>query len=101
MLKYYLYLILRYLFIFFSTLFSLISLVIIVIGLFLLLSDTLKFDDNDKYLSKIISWYFDKDIEFQSIYIKSLKPGSEYYVEVNKLIAKNGDNYSNINIDNI
>jgi hypothetical protein len=79
--------------------FSLIT--IITLYLFISINKSIIIYDYNKILSKTVSWYFNKEITFEFIKIKSLQEDQNYILEISNLATKNYKNYKSVKLDNI
>ena len=57
--------------------------------------------DHDKYLSNLISWYFDIDIKFDNIKVSKNKFNNKYKIEISKFEFHKFKQITNANIKNI
>ena len=97
----YLYNFLKKLFVFGSALISLFSLVIITLGIIILASKSITIKDENKYISKLLSWYFSHEVYFQEVKINNISLMDNYEIIIKNLIIEEVNNYKNIEIENI
>ena len=91
--------ILKKLFILFSSFIALCSLALIALCIIILSSKSITITDNNKYISKLMSWYFDKEVYFEEVKINNISL-KEYYTFKNKNLTINKINdYQNLDVE--
>ena len=101
MIKKYIFKVIRNILIILSALLSLLSIVVITLCLYILINKSLIIYDNDNFFSKIISWYFDRAISFESLQIESLSKRGSFYININNFNTKNYKSYKSLKFQNI
>ena len=80
---------------------SIIFLILFASYLYLHNNNSIFIKDHDKYLSNLISWYFDIDIKFDNIKVSKNKFNEKYKIEISKFEFHKFKQITNANIKNI
>ena len=91
----------RNLIIIFTGLLSFSFITILTLWVFILINKSIVIYDYNKILSKTVSWYFNNEISFEFLKIKSLQEKQNYILEINNLVTKDYKNYKSAKFDNI
>ena len=84
-----------------SSIISVLVITIITICIYIIINKSIIINDNNKLITKVISWYYQTSVSFEYIKIGNLQNKKNITIEVNKLIINNYENYKKIQLDNL
>ena len=84
-----------------SSIISVLVITIITICVYIIINKSIIINDNNKLITKVISWYYQTSVSFEYIKIGNLQNKKNITIEVNKLIINNYENYKKIQLDNL
>jgi len=84
-----------------SWLITIIVIILITICIYIIINKSIIINDNNKIITKAISWYYDAQVSFDYIKIGSLNKKKHITIEVNKFKIENYKNYKNIQAENL
>jgi len=91
--------ILKKLFILFSSVIALCSLALIALCIIILASKSITIKDNNKYISKLMSWYFDKEVYFEEVKINNISLKEYYTFKIKNLTINKINDYQNLDVE--
>ena len=91
--------ILKKLFILFSSVIALCSLAIMALCIIILASKSITITDNNKYISKLMSWYFDKEVYFEEVKINNISLKEYYTFKIKNLTINKINDYQNLEVE--
>jgi hypothetical protein len=80
---------------------SVIIIILISICIYIIINKSITINDNNKFISKIISWYYDTSVSFDYIEIGNLNKYKNITIEINELKIDNYKNYKVIQAENL
>ena len=84
-----------------SSIISVLVITIITICIYIIINKSIIINDNNKLITKVISWYYQTSVSFEYIKISNLQNKKNITIEVNKLIINNYENYKKIKAENL
>ncbi|MFL2682735.1 MAG: AsmA-like C-terminal region-containing protein [Alphaproteobacteria bacterium] len=91
--------ILKKLFILFSSVIALCSLALMALCIIILASKSITITDNNKYISKLMSWYFDKEVYFEEVKINNISLKEYYTFKIKNLTINKINDYQNLEVE--
>ena len=91
--------ILKKLFILLSSVIALCSLALIALCIIILASKSITITDNNKYISKLMSWYFDKEVYFEEVKINNISLKEYYTFKIKNLTINKINDYQNLEVE--
>ena len=80
---------------------SVLAIAIASLSIFFIINTSIKIDDNNKFLTNLISWYYNKSISFEYIKVDRVLESYSFFIEINGFKIDKYENYKNIEVDNI
>ena len=84
-----------------GALLSVLAIAIASLSIFFIINTSIKIDDNNKFLTNLISWYYNKPISFEYIKVDRVLESYSFFIEINGFKIDKYENYKNIEVDNI
>ena len=84
-----------------GALLSVLAIAIASLSIFFIINTSIKIDDNNKFLTNLIGWYYNKPILFEYIKVDRVSESYSFFIEINGFKIDKYENYKNIEVDNI
>ena len=84
-----------------GALLSVLAIAIASLSIFFIINTSIKIDDNNKVLTNLISWYYNKPIFFEYIKVDRVSESYSFFITINGFKMDKYKNYKNIEVDNI
>ena len=84
-----------------GALLSVLAIAIASLSIFFIINTSIKIDDNNKVLTNLISWYYNKPIFFEYIKVDRVSESYSFFITINGFKIDKYKNYKNIEVDNI